>query len=284
MKTLILFAIAFVSTNLVQADLDAILEPLPEPAPQRDEAATPQEIGPVEAIAAKKSRVEVELSKEEPEEIEAVFEPITREDLHGRIEQLIQEKFRPSGNLTLVALRDLPNLSDYSHPFNVVMLSLPLRLNENNMHLSFQVENEKGVIGEWSIPFRPHLFSSVWFINAHLRRGELPSNSDFIVREVDMLQNPDAVLAYPETLLRHEYSRDLRPGKPLVWGDLQDRSLVKKGDVVEVVAAKGLLAVTMKAIARQDGTEGDIVMLKNLDSHREFAARVVGINKAEVSF
>ena len=164
------------------------------------------------------------------------------------------------------------------------MMNVPGRLTRGNILLRFQVENEKGVLGEWSVPFRAHLFTDVWFAKSQLRRGEIASASDFSMRQLDLLQEPDAVPAALELLLRHEYSRDIAPNKPLLWSDLTSRSLIRKGSVVEVSSVSGLLAITMRAIARQDGSNGDIILLRNIDSAKEFSARVTGENRAEVIF
>lgn len=283
MKTLSLIVLSFVFVNLGQASLEEILAPLPEPVeePAAVDEVEESPIPEVDATEALIVEVEKELAIEEPE---MPFVPISKFDLLAELERAIQLHYRPDGQLTLMPLRELPDLSDYSQPFDVLPLSLPSRLSDSNIYLRFQVENRKGVIGEWTTSFRPHLFSEVWYISSFLRRGELAQRSDFDVREIDVLRHPDAVIANLEVLLQHEYSRDLRPGKPLIWQDLKERSMVKKGSVVDVFVSRGLLAINMKAIARQDGVEGDVILLQNIESRKEFPARVVGVNRTEVSF
>lgn len=215
---------------------------------------------------------------------EARFTGIETVDIHLALEEALEQSLRPNGDLSIVPLRDLPDLSAYAQPFTVSLMDLPGRLTRGNTLLRFQIENENGVLGEWSIPARVHLFTDVWFPRKNVRRGELASASDFEIGQVDLLAEPDAVPATMEALLRHEYSRDLSPGRALAWKDLAPRALVRKGNLVEVNAVQGLLAITMRAIARQDGSEGDIILLRNPDSAKEFAARVTGENRAEVAF
>jgi len=266
--------------------LEAILAPLPEPepepAPRAEAPAQSRETAPAAERAGEGgSASEAPAAEAAPARPE---EPIRSEDLLARLEEALDERLRVGGQLELAPLRDLPDLSRHAQPFEVRLIDAPSRLSRSNVMLRFKVENEKGSLGEWSVPFRPRLLSEVWRIKAHLRKGDLASPSDLEVHVVDLLVHDDAVPATHESLMRHEYRRSLSPGRPLLWSDLVERSLVSKGELVEVVASKGLMAITMRAVARQDGLEDDIIVLRNLDSSREFSGRVVGKSRVEVTF
>jgi flagella basal body P-ring formation protein FlgA len=262
----------FIFVASLRASLDAILAPLPGPDVK------------ISLSSRAGSQQESRESAVAESETEAVLNGILASDVVDELTTALEDRLRTEGEITLVPLRELPDLSSYSHPFMVTLMNVPNRLSRGNILLRYQVENEQGILGEWSIPFRSHLYSDVWFAQAQLRRGDIATPSDFVSRRVDMLQEPNAVPASLELLLRHEYSRDIAPGKPLLWSDLTGRSMIRKGSVVEVSAVNGLLAITMRAIARQDGTDGDIILLRNIDSAKEFSARVTGENRAEVIF
>lgn len=270
----------FIFASAVRASLEDILAPLPV---ESVASVSPEGIQPVLSINSYPKQVATQVTHAQKEERYAK-DSILTSDVHESVTRELQATLRPSGDLTLVPLRDLPDLSSYSQPFEVNLVTIPNRLTRGNVLVGFQVENEKGILGEWSIPFRVHLFSEVWFPRTHLSRGEIATPSDFESRQVDLLAEPNAVPATLESLFRHEYSRDITPGKPLGWADLVERSLVRRGDVVEVSAVNGLLAITMRAVARQDGSDGDLILLRNLDSAKEFSARVIGENRVEVIF
>ncbi|MDQ8202556.1 flagellar basal body P-ring formation chaperone FlgA [Pelagicoccus sp. SDUM812003] len=264
---------------VARASLDDILAPLPveSVAPISKQSLFVQRA----QQPAKDELVERQVAAQEQN---PNFSAILTADVHEAVTVALEDRLRPNGDITLIPLRDLPDLTKYSHPFNVNLINIPSRLNRGNVLIRFQVENEEGVLGEWSIPFRAHLYTDVWFPRAHLRRGDIASASDFEARQIDMLVEPDAVPAALEYLLRHEYGRDIVPGKALQWNDLVERSLIRKGELVEVVAVNGLLSISMRAVARQDGSNGDLIVLRNLESSKEFSARVVGENRAEVVF
>jgi len=253
-------------------NLDAILAPLPA------------------ASATTVVKLPTDVSEADNEKSPAVpavkerGQPITEQALLASLEDALQERFRPSGDLDLVLLRELPDLSQHDEPFMLNLVNAPSRLSPNNALARFEIENLDGVIGQYAIPFRAQVMAPVWFVKAHLRKGDAVTRSDFEMRHEDLLKAPDAVTSELDTLLRHEYGRDVTPGRPLVWGDIRERSLVHKGEVVDVTVSKGLMAITMRAMARQDGADGDIITLRNLESSKDFAGRVVGVNKIDVVF
>lgn len=271
---------AFIFATALRASLEDILAPLPV---AEVAVATVAPVHSIDRIKAPSRQQEI-FEKQPARAPEYAADAILASDVHEAITREVQSHLRPSGDLSLIPLRDLPDVSNYSQPFQVNLVAVPNRLNRGNLSLRYQVENEQGILGEWTVPFRVHLFSEVWFPKAHLRTGDIAVPSDFEIRQIDLLQEPDAVPAALESLMRHEYARDIVPGKPLQWRDLMERALVRKGDVVEVSAVNGLLAISMRAVARQDGSDGDLILLRNIDSAKEFSAKVIGENRVEVIF
>ncbi len=265
------FIAVAVFVSSLRASLDEVLAALP---PLKTIAATP--VPPeraAEAFAKPESRAPLRS-----------FESITSSDVVFALSQAVEQSFRPNGTVTLSPLRELPDLTEFAKPFSVSIVSAPSRLARGNLIFRFQVQNESGLVGEWSLPFTAHVYGEAWFARSPLRRGGIASASDFEIREVDLLSDPEAVPARADAISRHEYSRDIAPGKPLLWADIVARSLVRKGDIVDVTAVQGLLAVSMRAVARQDGSDGDVIIFRNIDSSREFPARVVAKGRAEILF
>ena len=57
-----------------------------------------------------------------------------------------------------------------------------------------------------------------------------------------------------------------------------------EGQVVEVVAQNGMLAISMKALALENGTTGEQIRLRNLESRREINGEVINENKVHIRF
>ena len=280
-RNFVVVVLVFVSPCGIRGSLDAILAPLPE------EVVKPA----VQSLEEKKGVASIEaqaVSIVENLEIEAfqstAFFPISREDLLMSIVDEVSLRLRPRGELTLIPIRPLPDLSKFSHPYRLSVSGVPARLSSRSMNLNVQIENEQGVVGKWAFVFRPHLYGSAWYAKGHLRKGDVASPSDFDVRPVDRLLEPDSVDASLDVLSRHEYSRDVRPGYPLEWTDLTERSLVRKGQLVDVIAYQGMIAIAMRARATENGVRGDMVFLQNLESNKNFAGEVIGEGQVQVTF
>ncbi len=282
-----------VSSLGLRASLDDILAPLPILAeaspvftakPSKEAVAVPIEA----AVSLTEVEDEIRIPAEEtrPSVVKSYSPrfPISSENLLAAIEAQMHEHLRPAGNISLAPMRALPDLSKHSEPFEVKLSRLPGRLSKNTVYLSIQVENDEGVLGNWDIPFKPALYSEVWFAKRYLRERELAASSDFEARQVDLLYEPDAVVATLEVLQQHEYSRDIRPGQPLKWSDLAERSLVRKGQVVDVIAYQGMIEIAMRAKAQQDGVRGEMVFLSNLESNKNFSGEVIGEGRVQVTF
>jgi flagella basal body P-ring formation protein FlgA len=60
--------------------------------------------------------------------------------------------------------------------------------------------------------------------------------------------------------------------------------LVQRGQRIDVVATSGTLTITLKAQAMQNGALGETILVRNLDSRRDFSAVVTAENQARVTF
>jgi flagella basal body P-ring formation protein FlgA len=76
----------------------------------------------------------------------------------------------------------------------------------------------------------------------------------------------------------------MRADSLITWHDLARRPLVKKGDIVDVIATEGLLSVSMKALAMENGVRGDLVTVRNLETRKDISGIVVSDDRVEVHF
>ena len=85
----------------------------------------------------------------------------------------------------------------------------------------------------------------------------------------------------PSTL---EVAQTVSASRPLTRRDVIERPLIRKGQVVEVVAQRGQLAISMKALALQSGAGGELIKLRNIESRKEFSGQILNENKVQVHF
>ncbi len=205
-------------------------------------------------------------------------------DLLGELEHLLADKLQPTGHLRLLPVSKLPEPPRSAELPRVELVDFPSRLVSSTILLRFRLSDGERQLGLYAATFRVQVIADVWVPAQRLMPGTVLADADLTTREIDIVRDPRAVPADRGLLNRYEVSRATNPDRPLTWNDLAPRSLVHKGQLVEVVANEGLLSVSMKGQATRSGALGEVVVIRNLESKREFSAEVIDENKVRVRF
>ena len=102
------------------------------------------------------------------------------------------------------------------------------------------------------------------------RRDRKDLSSDTVSRIEDALGNRTMRMIYPNTVLQSSMIA-LPP-------------LVKRGDIVKIVANAGPMTITATGMVKQQGRKGEVVRVMNTASNRVITARVTGPGAVEVDF
>jgi flagella basal body P-ring formation protein FlgA len=138
-------------------------------------------------------------------------------------------------------------------------------------------------ITEGTLVIRASLWRDAWIARQPLANGAGFDAGLLDTRRTDLFRDRDALPAVVGDRT-YIFARSVQPGRLLTWRDIARRPLVRKGDLVEVSAAEGPLVVTMKALAMQNGAQGEAVTVRNLDSRKDFTAFVIDENRVQVRF
>jgi flagella basal body P-ring formation protein FlgA len=164
----------------------------------------------------------------------------------------------------------------------MVILDCPARLTPTLL-LQVQLQNDGHSYGTFSLMLKAQLFRDVWVARAPIERGTTFDPNQLDTRRVDVLQQRETVPSDgAET--DFTYTTSVPAGRFLAWRDLTRRSLIRKGQIVEVAAIDGTMTITTKALAMENGAAGDTVKLRNLESKKDFSALVVAEARAQVRF
>lgn len=102
-------------------------------------------------------------------------------------------------------------------------------------------------------------------------RNDLADLSSDTVRSIEeALGNRTTQMIYPNTVLRA--------------GMLSLPPLVRRGDIVKIVANAGPMTITATGKVKQQGCKGEMISVINTDSNRVITARVIGPGAVEVEF
>ena len=98
---------------------------------------------------------------------------------------------------------------------------------------------------------------------------------DLISLEKRQLLNPREVIVSSEHLMGMQAARFLNAGQIISFSDLKKETVLKKGQMVKAIAGHAFFEVSISAQAEEPGSIGDVIKIKNMDSQKVFAARIV---------
>ena len=205
-------------------------------------------------------------------------------DLLAVLELALTEKFQPAGRLRLIPISTLPRLEAGANLPEIELVDTPSRLNAGTMLVRYRLRAADKPSQIHLLSFRAEVIADVWFTQRRVVAGEVLADLDLTTRETDLLRDPKAVPADAALAARYEIARPISEARPITWNDITPRSLVRKGQMVEVVAMQGGLRITMKGQAVRSGALGETVTVRNLESRRDLSAVVIDANKVRVPF
>ncbi len=190
----------------------------------------------------------------------------------------LEQHYRTEGTWTLELVRPFSPPADTL----VEVTEMPPKP-ASQMMLRLQLHSLDGSSTRQTVFVRAQIWRDAWLAREPLTRQANIEPHLLELRRVDILRERDIVPV--ETPLEDlMMNRSLGAGRFLTWRDVARRPLVRKGQMIEVAAVDGTLAITMKALALQDGLAGELVRVRNTESRREFAAVVTAQGQAEVHF
>ncbi len=113
--------------------------------------------------------------------------------------------------------------------------------------------------------------ATIQLADLSVERSDLSDLSSDTVRRIeDALGNRTTRAIYPHTVLQSSM--------------FDSPPLVRRGDIVKIVANAGPMTITATGIVKQQGCKGEMVRVVNTDSNRIITARVTGPGAVEVNF
>lgn len=212
----------------------------------------------------------------------AVSAPLSREHFIAALSRDLAAHFNLDGDLQLELQRAWTPPARVAGSWTVAIVEYPA-VPSSSMLVRSQVLADGVVVSDLPVVLRASHWRDAWVTRLPLTAGAVFDPSQLEVRRLDLFRERDSVPAAVGDR-SYVFARAIPAGRPLTWRDISRRPLVKKGSLVEVSAADGLLLVTMKALAMENGAQGDTVTVRNPESQKNFAATVVDENRVQVRF
>lgn len=214
--------------------------------------------------------------------LRAELERVQPEQFLPQLSAQLASHFGVSGELQLDLLRSWQPPAAPAGEWLMTVLTPPQAL-APQMVVRVRLSAGQRTLGEWNLPLRAQLWGDACSVRQPLARGDSIDPSLLDPRRVDLLREKEAIPSGTD-MSGMSVARGVGVGATLTWRDVARRTLVQRGDHIEIVATDGALTITMKALAMQNGALGETIVVRNTESRRDFSAVVTAENKARVTF
>lgn len=117
-------------------------------------------------------------------------------------------------------------------------------------------------------------YQQIPVLNRAAKMGEVITR-EMVSLEKRLIMNVRETILKAVALEGMQASRFLNAGQALTYADFKKETIVKRGQIVKVLAGTQTFEVSMSAQVEEAGSIGDVVKIKNLDSQKVFAAKVI---------
>ena len=110
------------------------------------------------------------------------------------------------------------------------------------------------------------------------------TEDDIMLQTMDLTHLSSNVVSDPEAVLGKRTKRAIGAQTPLRTDSIELPPLVKRGDLVVIIAQSKGLKITTRGVVKKKGRLGDRIAVVNVDSKKVFYARVIDSNTVQVDF
>jgi len=128
------------------------------------------------------------------------------------------------------------------------------------------------------------VFESVVCVSRNIKRGEILQADDLYLSRKNISRLPSTVLTHKEKAIGLMLKHQVRADTPLKEWMLERAPIVKRGDMVTILAESGGLRVTVPGKILEKGYQGQFVKVENTMSRKKIYAKVINDAIVKVDF
>lgn len=210
--------------------------------------------------------------------------PFSADDLTTLLTGTLQKEYiKDKGQVELRLTRQWVTMNMPAEPLNLRVIEMPGSGLTTLCVLRSEIRCGDELIGTWSIPIEAHLWRDVWVAQSPMKRGDRLQTSSLSKERRDILQLKDVCLT--ETLDDDslELTENLNVGSALLNRAVRAHPVIQRGRMVDAVVSEGVMMITVKALALEDGATGQTIRMKNPKSGGEFRGKVQNEQTVQVT-
>lgn len=211
---------------------------------------------------------------------------LERKELFGLYEKFIKEDTPfPAADLKITNFSYRPNeivldpgMVEYVPSFG----RMSGRLGHRVIDINVMVDGER--IQTIKMAADLHLYGDVVSVVRTLKRGSIVTRQDITVSRRDLSMFGSDLAVDKESLLGKQLKKTVRPGDVLFKSFVKEPQIIKRGDMIEIVASQPGLHISVPGQAKAAGALGDIIKVKNMMSRREIYGLISSEKEVSVTF
>ncbi|MFH1805524.1 MAG: flagellar basal body P-ring formation chaperone FlgA [Pseudomonadota bacterium] len=112
-----------------------------------------------------------------------------------------------------------------------------------------------------------------------LQRGDVVREDQIVLRKFPSERLQAGIIRNADELIGKQVRRAVRPNEPLSARDFTSPILVKRGALVTIRLETANMSLTARGKALEDGSEGDVIRVVNLQSNKTIQVEVIADNE-----
>jgi flagella basal body P-ring formation protein FlgA len=140
------------------------------------------------------------------------------------------------------------------------------------------------LVRKLSVPAHIEVWSDVYVAAKPLGRNQPIKPSDLKIKRMNLSRTPSNAILHQDQILGQRTKRAIAINAILTMAQIETPPVIRKGDVVQLIAEGPLLKVTTKGVAKDKGGIGERIRVVNLNSKRVVHAQIVNYSTVRVSF
>jgi flagella basal body P-ring formation protein FlgA len=188
---------------------------------------------------------------------------------------LQRDYVKDRGSLELICKQPWPAPRLPDQPLKVKILELPTAGVTPYFIVRFQLCTAHENLGTWQVSMQAHVWRTVWVAHSNLRRGERLSETDISRERYDVLNVREALAEVSATDANLELATAVAAGAPLLAREIKPRTVIHRGQIANALVQDGMLSISTKVEALEDGAPGEIIRARNPVSSRNLSGKVL---------
>jgi flagella basal body P-ring formation protein FlgA len=135
-----------------------------------------------------------------------------------------------------------------------------------------------------SIPVYIEVWQDVVLTAKPIGKNQPITAGDLQVKRMNLARVPSKAVFQPDQVIGKRANRTIAANTVLRSDRVHEPLMIRKGDIVQVLAESKVLRITTQALARENGTFGDNIEVVNLKSKKKIFAQVVDAQTVKVDF